>query len=144
MIIFLFLLSCNNSNNELRKLNMKLEKENDSLIKILNEINTKYVFDSIAFRDIYSKKNTYKLGSEFEVELLIVAYNHNQSFFVKYDSIDADGKLINPDTIHQKNGGFKIKTILDKKINPIKIDMQIKNKYGRTKRGKLFDNIIVK
>ena len=51
-IIFLFLLSCNNSNNELRKLNMKLEKENDSLREILNEINTKYVFDSIAFRDI--------------------------------------------------------------------------------------------
>ena len=102
------------------------------------------MFLTVLLLEIYSKKNTNKLGTEFEVELLVVAYNHNQSFFVKYDSIDVGGKLINPDTIHQKNGGFKIKTILDKKINPIKIDMQIKNKYGRTKKGKLFDNIIVK
>lgn len=141
MIFSLFLFSCNSSNEKLIKLNSKLGLENDSLKNIVNEINNKYVFDSIAFRDIYSNKNTYKLDSEFEVELLVVGYNYNQSFFVKYDSIGIDGRLINPDTIYQKNGGFKVNTILDKKTNPIRISMQINNKYGKNKRGYLYDNI---
>jgi len=121
----------------------KLRAENDSLKKIISEINDKYVFDSISFRDIYSPKNTYKPNSEFEVELLVVGYNPHKSYFVKFDSI-VDGEKIKPDTLKQSNGGFKYRTILTKKENEIIIEMNVENEYGRKKSGTLFDNIQIK
>ncbi len=64
-----------------------MRAENDSLRKIVAEINNKYVFDSISFRDIYNPKNTYEPNSDFNIELLVVGYNPSKSYFVKFDSL---------------------------------------------------------
>ena len=120
-----------------------LRTENDSLKRIIEEINNKYVFDSISFREIYSTKNTNKLNSKFNVELLVVGYNPEKSFFVKFDSI-VDGVKINPDTLKQSNGGFKYKTILTETENTIRIDMNVENKFGQKKSGVLYENVRTK
>ncbi len=132
----------NQGENTIAKLE-NLRAENDSLRKIVADINTKYVFDSISFREIYAKDNKYERNAEFNVELLVVGYNPNKSYFVKFDSL-VDGKKINPDTIKQSNGGFKYKTKLTKKENIILIDMNVENEYGQKKMGTLLETIRTK
>lgn len=132
----------NTRENTIAKLE-SLQAENDSLKKIMADINSKFVFDSISFRDIYSPKNTYKPNSDFEVELLVVGYNPNKNYFVKFDSI-VDGQKINPDTLSQSNGGFKYKTKLTEKENEIRIEMNIENEYGEKRKGTLFDIVRTK
>ncbi|WP_241077717.1 hypothetical protein [Flavimarina sp. Hel_I_48] len=145
VLLTLIISSCTDINqmeNSLKKID-SLRKENDSLKKIVADINSKFVFDSISFRDIYSPKNTYKPNSNFEVELLIVGYNLNKNYFVKFDSI-VNGQKINPDTLSQSNGGFKYKTNLKEKENEIRIEMNIENEYGEKRKGTLFDIVRTK
>ncbi|MDR6301760.1 hypothetical protein [Mesonia maritima] len=59
---------------------------------------------------------------------------------MKYDSI-VDRKKINPDTLKQRNGGFKYKTRLTEKDNIIRIDMNVENEYGKKKKGTLLETI---
>jgi hypothetical protein len=120
-----------------------LRSENDSLRNILADINNKYVFDSISFREIYNPKNTYEPNSDFNIELLVVGYNPNKSYFVKFDSI-VGGQKINPDTLKQSNGGFKYNAILTKKENTVRIEMKVENEYGKKKSGTLFETIQTK
>jgi hypothetical protein len=147
LILFLTFLmfSCtdiNQGENNIAKME-NLRAENDSLRKIVADIETKYVFDSISFREIYGKDNKYERNAEFNVELLVVGYNPNKSYFVKFDSL-VDGKKINPDTLKQSNGGFKYKTKLTEKENTIRIDMNVENEYGQKKMGTLLETIRTK
>jgi hypothetical protein len=132
----------NQGENNIAKME-NLRAENDSLRKIVADIETKYVFDSISFREIYGKDNKYERNAEFNVELLVVGYNPNKSYFVKFDSL-VDGKKINPDTLKQSNGGFKYKTKLTEKENTIRIDMNVENEYGQKKMGTLLETIRTK
>ncbi|MDO6813262.1 hypothetical protein [Tenacibaculum soleae] len=140
--LFSFIAISCNTKEKSKRINF-LENENDSLKNILKELEGKYIFDSIAFRDIYSKKNTNKLNSELEIELLVVGFNSNQTFFTKFDSINKEGDIINPVSLKQKNGGFKYKTKLRSNRNSINIDMNINSKYGKSKTGRLHDVIII-
>ena len=132
----------NHGENTIAKLD-SLRAENDSLKKIVAEINNKYVFDSISFREIYGKDNKYERNADFNVELLVVGYNPNKSYFVKFDSL-VDGKKVNPDTLKQSNGGFKYNTKLTEKENIIRIEMNVENKYGQKKMGTLLETIRTK
>jgi len=145
ILLTILIFSCTNKNqseNTIARLEI-LRVENDSLRKIVDGIKNKYVFDSISFREIPNAKNTYKLNTSYELELIVVGYSPASNYFVKYDSIVND-KMINPDTLIESNGGFKLKVPLDKKKNPIWIDMNINNKYGKTKKGTLYDVIEVR
>ncbi|EGV43565.2 hypothetical protein BZARG_2843 [Bizionia argentinensis JUB59] len=145
VLLTLLISSCTDINqmeNSFAKIE-NLKKENDSLKKIVADIESKYVFDSISFREIYSKDNKYERNAEFNVELLVVGYNPNKSYFVKFDSL-VDGKKINPDTLNQSNGGFKFKTKLTEKENIIRIDMNVENEYGQKKMGTLLETIRIK
>jgi len=143
--LFILSIGCSDINRNESSLTVikNLRNENDSLKKIVAEINNKYVFDSISFREIYGKGNNYERYSDFEVELLVVCYNPNKSYFVKYDSI-VEGQKINPDTLLQSNGGFKYRTKLTRKVNKIWIDMNVENEYGRMKKGVLYESILTK
>ena len=132
----------NQGENTIAKLK-NLRAENDSLRKIIADVETKYVFDSISFREIYGKDNKYERNAEFNVELLVVGYNPNKSYFVKFDSL-VDEKKINPDTLKQSNGGFKYNTKLTEKENIIRIDMNVENEYGQKKMGMLLETIRTK
>lgn len=145
ILLTLLISSCTDINqmeNSIAKIE-SLRNENDSLKKIIAEINNKYVFDSISFREIYGKNNKYERNADFEVELLVVGYNPNKSYFVKYDSI-VDGKKINPDSLPQSNGGFKYKTKLTEGINNIWIEMNVENDFGKQKMGVLHESIRTK
>jgi hypothetical protein len=147
LILFLTFLmfSCtdiNQGENTIAKLE-NLRAENDSLRKIVENIKTKYVFDSISFREIYGKDNKYERNAVFNVELLVVGYNPNKSYFVKFDSL-VDGQKINPDTLKQSNGGFNYNTKLTEKENIIRIDMNVENEYGQKKMGTLLETIRTK
>lgn len=145
LIVLLFVvIGCSDNSDKMAAEISRLQNERDSLAAILEDIdNNKYVFDSIAFRDTHSPKNTYLPNSDFEMELLVVGYNPRNHYFIKYDSV-FDGRFVNPDTLPIVNGGFKLKTKLIGKENPIWVDMNIKNKYGKTKKGTLYDVIKTK
>ncbi|WP_233487193.1 hypothetical protein [Tenacibaculum sp. E3R01] len=70
----------NQTENKIAEMEI-LRAENDSLRKIVAEINNKFVFDSISFRDIYNPKNTYERRSDFNIELLVVGYTPKQELF---------------------------------------------------------------
>ena len=146
LLIFLLLIisSCENEKKENFKDQLEsLKTENDSLKNIISEINSKYVFDSISFREIYSKNNKYELNADFEMEILVVAYNPKKSYFIKYDSI-VNNKKVNADTLEQSNGGFKYKTKLTKEINDIWIEMNIENEFGKNRKAVLLETISTK
>lgn len=111
----------------------KLQIENDSLKSIVKEINSKYVFDSISIRDIPSYKNTYKLNSIANGEIVFVGYNiGKKTNVIMVDSFSYNPKkLYNPDTLKLKNGGFRYKVVLKSDINTVRGILEVENKYGR-------------
>lgn len=141
-IFFLLLTGCQSNEKPLHDEIEFLKQRNDSLVGILKEIESKYVFDSISFREIPNPENGRNLNDNYGLELLVVGYSANKDYFIKFDSI-INNKLVNPDTLKQRNGGFKFNMKLDKMRNPIKIKMNIENKYGKSKKGKLYDIIRV-
>ena len=141
-LVFSSCTDANQTENTIAQLET-LRAENDSLREIISDINTKFVFDSISFREIYGKDNRNELNAEFEMELLVVGYNPNKSYFVKYDSI-VNGQKFNPDTLIQRNGGFKYSTELVEKENEIFIEMDIDNEYGQGRKALLYDVIRTK
>lgn len=101
------LFGCKESNE--RQVIEELKMKNDSLNGIINELNQKYIFDSISIRDIPSHQNTYLRNTDVTGEIVIVGYNRNQKTNVILgDSIvyDPNIRLDNPDTLQIINGGF--------------------------------------
>ena len=111
-----------------------LKKENDSLKKILTEIDKKFVFDKVIVRDIPSYKNTGKMNSTMNGEFVFVGYNDDDdSNIIIVDSISYNPKkLNNPDTlIINKNGGYSYSIKLDSRITRMKGAIELKNNYGK-------------
>jgi len=111
-----------------------LQIKNDSLKEIISEMNQKYIFDSIAIRDIPSHKNRYEKDTEIIGEIVIVGYNNNQrTNVVLADSITymPNIKLYNPDTLKIKNGGFVYSRILKDSLN-LQGLINVGNRYGKS------------
>ncbi|MEO9952992.1 hypothetical protein [Nonlabens sp.] len=141
IVVFLTLMmfSCtdiNQGENTIDKLE-NLKAENDSLRKIVADIETKYVFDSITIRDIPSYKNTYELNSKVAGEIVFVGYNVNKKTnVILVDSFSYNPKkLYNPDTLKLNNGGFIYETELNSKQISLKGIMETKNEYGKGYEG---------
>ncbi len=131
--IGLFLGCESKSKKEINKLKFK----NDSLLSIIDNLNNKYIFDSITVRDIPSFRNTYEKGSYVSGEVVIVAYNSNIRTNVIFgDSIyykDSDLNLNNPDTLKLQRGGFTYRKKLE---DTLKIEgvVNVFNKHGKEKQ----------
>ena len=85
-LILLLVLTFNcseNSNleNTSTKIN-NLKRANDSLQKIFDEINTKWVFDSIAIRKIYHHENSYQPNSVLRAEFVIAGFSENETYLL--------------------------------------------------------------
>ena len=112
----------------------ELKNENDSLKNIVTEINEKYIFDSISIKDIPYYKNTNKLNSLYETEILFVGYNFDgKSSMIFGDSISyANGmNVINGDTLESRNGAFILKRKLISEKNSYRGIIKTENKYGK-------------
>lgn len=111
-----------------------MNSENDSLRKVIKEINSKYVFDSIAVRDIPDYKNTYNLNSVANGEIVFVGYNLNKkSNVILVDSFSLNPeKLYNPDTLLLKNSGYIYSIQLDSEKTEMSGIMKLNNKYGKS------------
>jgi hypothetical protein len=122
----------NQGENTIAKLE-NLRAENDSLRKIVAEINNKYVFDSIAIRDIPSYKNTYELNSKVKGEIVFIGYNINKKTnVILVDSFSYNPKkLYNPDTLELNKGGFIYETELNADRVYLKGILETKNEYGK-------------
>lgn len=141
-LAFITIVSCDNNKMLLKQINV-LKKEKDSLSKVLEDIDNKYVFDSIFLKTIPNHKNSFDLNSNYEMDIILVAYGSNSNYFIEYDSI-VGNKRVNPDTLKHKNGTFKFRTELNNKLNPISINVNIDNKYGKSIKGTLSDLIKTK
>jgi len=140
-LVITLLFSCESSQNKSLQNQIDILKtRNDSLTQILEDIENKYVFDSISFREIPNRKNDIRLNGQYGLELVVVGYSADRNYFTKYDTI-IDDKMINPKVLKRSNGGFKFNMKLDRKENLIKIKMDMTNKYGKSEKGNLFDII---
>lgn len=131
ILIFLSVLnfSCN-TNSSSDRVNSELNKlriENDSLKKIVQEIDNKYVFDSISIREVEDDSNTYKLNSVYKSRLYFVGFNSNpDTYVVKVDS------SYNPiDTLQLRNGGYDYFSTLNQEQKDFTSYVNIENKYGK-------------
>ena len=146
IVILILLISSCSDNKQLENKTIEIENlraENDSLKKIVAEINNKYVFDSIFLKTVNSPKNTLKTDSDYEMEIMVLGYNPTKSYFVKFDSL-VEGKKVNPDTLIQKNGTFLYKTKLADELTKVKVDVKIENEFGQNYKGTLMDLIKIK
>lgn len=122
----------NQAENTIAKLE-NLRAENDSLRRIVAEINNKYVFDSISIRDIPSHKNTYELNSKVSGEIVFVGYNiNNKTNVIMVDSFSYNPKrLYNPDTLKLNKGGFVYETEMNNNRIYLKGILETQNEYGK-------------
>jgi hypothetical protein len=142
LVATIIMFSCSENKSLLHEIDT-LKKEKDSLSMVLKEIENKYVFDSIFLKTIPSHKNTFRLNSDYEMDIILVAYGSNLNYFVGYDSI-VNNKKVNQKILTHKNGTFKFKTKLNEYKNPISIDVNVDNKYGKSIKGTLSDVIKAK
>ena len=136
----------NQAENTIAKLE-SLRAENDSLRKIVADIETKYVFDSISLRDIPDYKNTYKLDSKIKGEIVFIGYNMDleKSRVIMVDSVTYNPeKLHNPDTLKLQNGGYKYEIKLNDKEITWKADIKVENEYGQKMQGLLMNKATTK
>ena len=128
-------MSCgNNKNPSLSESEInKLKAENDSLKSLVEELNSKFIFDSILIRDIPSYKNTYEKNSKVSGEIVIVGYNlNNKTKMIFADSISFNPlKLQNPDTLQLVNGGFQYEKNLNSNQKIIKGVIESNPTYGQ-------------
>ena len=145
LLTFILLFFTNCEKNKTDKFEQQLDflkNENDSLKDIISEIDNKYVFDSISYKNDFNPNNTYKLNSTVESHMVIVAYGPNTKF-IKFDSL-VDGTKINPDTLDQQYGSYHFSTKLDKEKKIIKVEIETNNKYGKNSTVTLYDIIRTK
>lgn len=138
---FLFL-GCKDSSQTL--IIKELKTKNDSLNRVLNELNQKYIFDSISIRDIPSHQNTYQRNTDIAGEIVIVGFNKNQKTnVILADSIsyDPEIRLHNPDTLKMKNGGFVYEKKLKDSLN-LKGIIEFGNKHGKNHQA-LYNTVII-
>lgn len=146
IILLNFLIfSCTNKYKD-ENTSLKLENlrtENDSLRKIVSEIETKYVFDSISIRDIPSYKNTYELNSKVSGEIVFVGYNNNKKTnVILVDSFSYNSKqLYNPDTLKLDKGGFIYETELNTDRVYLRGILKTQNEFGKEYEN-MFNTII--
>ncbi|MBA6154898.1 hypothetical protein H3Z82_19445 [Gelidibacter gilvus] len=136
----------NQGENTIAKLE-NLKAENDSLRKIVADIETKYVFDSISVRDIPNYENTYELNSKIKGEIIFIGYNNKSkgSRVIMVDSIAYNPeKLFNPDTLKLMNGGYKYEIELNDQEVTWKADIKIQNEYGQKFQGLLMNKATTK
>lgn len=119
-----------------------LKKEKDSLSRIVEEIKGKYIFDSIAIHQTSDKSNTKKLNSIYKSDFFVVGYGINNLSFIECDSVSYNPlRLYNADTLNHSRGIFKFEKKLLGNKNKLKIRMNLKSKYGKSKNSTI-DGII--
>ncbi|SDB51109.1 hypothetical protein SAMN03097699_1813 [Flavobacteriaceae bacterium MAR_2010_188] len=137
IVLLIFLISSCSDNNQSENKIIEIENlraENDSLKKIVAEINNKFVFDSITLRDIPYYKNTYEMNSNVRGEIVFVGYNNDKqnTRVIMIDSISYNPKkLYNPDTLALKIGGFPYEKKMDSEQIYWRAEVHTKHKYGK-------------
>ena len=111
----------------------RLQVQNDSLKNIIQELNSKYIFDSISIRNIPDYRNTYVKNSKISGEIVIVGYNLNDKMNVIFaDSISFNPlSFQNPDTLKLNNGGFQYEVNLNTDQKSVKGIIESNANYGQ-------------
>jgi len=143
-LLTLLNLSCtdiNQTENKIAEIE-NLRAENDSLKKIVSELNNKYVFDSIFVKTINDPDNSKKRNSDYKMDIMIVAYNSDKSYLVAYD--EENENKINLDTLKHRKGIYNYETKLTDDLKEVFIDLHIENDYGQKLMGTIRDRIKIK
>ena len=111
----------------------KLQVQNDSLKNIIQELNSKYIFDSISIRNIPDFRNTYNKNSKVAGEIVIVGYNlNNKTNVIFADSISFNPlSFQNPDTLKLRDGGFQYEVNLNTDPKSLKGIIESTSDYGQ-------------
>lgn len=75
LLLSIVFISCDKNIEKLNSEIESLKQKNDSLLKITNALDDKFVFDEARIKVVPSEKNSNKLGSKYEGTFVIEAYN---------------------------------------------------------------------
>ena len=147
LILILIASSCSKTNQSKDLISEieNLKADNDSLKNIISTLNQKYIFDEVSVRHIESKKNTHKLNSQYETEIVVVGYNIRKDsvkHFPKKECLVE--KVCNPYTVTFNNGGTQIKTKLDENKNWLQFEINTESQYGKKFNKKVSTVVKVK
>ena len=131
LLISTLIIGCNNQSGELKRENKILKRENDSLQKLLSNLNDKYIFDDIRVRVIPSENNTNKIGSEFKGEFVIVGYNKETVVNFSTEKDKNTGDFTDTKSLKRDFGGFPFNLTLKKTENDIYFKFDVNAVYGR-------------
>ncbi|WMI68248.1 hypothetical protein [Mangrovimonas sp. YM274] len=143
LIIFLIstsILSCNNQTTEIKNQNTLLKKENDSLKALLSKLEDKYVFDDIKVRVIPNEENTNRIGSDFNGEFVIIAYNNETEVNFSTEKENALNGFKDSESLKKDFGGFPFKLPLEKPENDIYFTFKTNGIYGKNHDGMIISD----
>lgn len=136
LLLPIIFFSCKTDNNDLSLEIKKLKLVNDSLRKITDNLKDKFIFDEVGVKIIPSDKNTNKIGSYYEGNFVLIAYNKKDKihFSTKLDSTD-ENKLIAPEILKRNYDGYYFKVKLNEKENNIHFNVKMDSKIGKNLDG---------
>lgn len=136
LLLPIIFFSCKTDNNDLSLEIKKLKLVNDSLRKITDNLKDKFIFDEVGVKIIPSDKNTNKIGSYYEGNFVLIAYNKKDKihFSTKLDSTD-ENKLIAPEILKRNYDGYYFKVKLNEKENNIHFNVKMNSKIGKNLDG---------
>ncbi|AOW19317.1 hypothetical protein [Urechidicola croceus] len=131
VIILFALIGCNNSQTGLAEKIDLLKKQNDSLTKIIDDLNEKYIFDEIKADFTPSNKNKYKIGEEYNGKFFLIGHNNLDYVLFSTKLEEGSANLYRPDTLRSKSASYKFSRILDNKENNFFFKVYLGNEYGQ-------------
>lgn len=131
LVYFMFIItmfSCVDiSSEELKQLRL----ENTVLRKILSEVSTKYIFDSISISQNHKNTNTYKIGSYYESEMSLLAFGENSLKVYEYDTLSNNPmRSLGNINLTSKKGNFILRKKLKDSMTNINVRFELSSKYG--------------
>lgn len=137
LLLSIVFISCDKNIEKLNSEIESLKQKNDSLLKITNALEDKFVFDEARIKVVPSEKNSNKLGSKYEGTFVIEAYNKSDEVLFS-NNLDDSNELVNPQALKNDDGVYPFEFKLTPKENRVYFIIKNSNSIGKS-----FDGIII-
>ena len=131
----IILFSCTRDTDKLQAELENLKVERDSLLDITESLKNKFVFDQARVKIVASEKNTNKLGTEYNGNFVLFAFNEDDEILFSTELDTSNFNLKNPVKLKRGFDGYSFTMKLKENSNDIHFKVNLKNKLGQNLDG---------